>query len=389
MTLGIVTPASRAAAIPEDQMLVYRYYQAINNKSWDSWLSLLGTAYSFNMKNHLDNEYYQKNDLGVYAIDNVLSVSEIQKIDALEYNSIIELLEGENHEVYLVKTELSVDKENEFYFDGTNYNLIFVGTVNNERKIVGVRLPLVETVEAYENKTDSEAYEIMRFGSDVELQSAANCAYTANPSSIVVCRWRYGDGSCETVDFNKYVKVVTAGEYGYVSRDTDYHCAGAIAVKMYAWYKIVISDPNDAYHVTDTNETDASHPLSYQVYNPGTYWNSSVWGTVYNRVDSVWSYNIYGTGYRRMNTQYRAGYGSGNSGILYQETANDLANQGYGYHAILNYFYGNSGESSGNILSAYTGNHVYYTSTTNSDGSVMYFCKCGYKLVTDGPITIN
>lgn len=306
----------------------------------------------------------------------MLEVTDIQEVaDKEGYGGVIRECEGEDIELYLAITDMEIDRENGYYFNGANYNIMLIGTVDGERKIVGVSLPLVETVMEYDEEA-AMVYGRQRFGSEITPYSAA-CEYTTIPSIIKVCRWKYGDGQTKDVDFNEYVKIVTAAEFGYVNRDADYHYAGALAVKMYAWYKIIHADPSNGYDVTDTNATDRDHKLSCQIYDPNKYGDVSTWKKLFDRVDEVWSCNFYSSNYNVMDIQYKAKEGEKNSGIMNADVANQMANNGDSYQTILNSYYGNSPLSTGNITFVTAGEHAYYL-IRYLDYFTRYVCKCGH-----------
>ena len=49
-----------------DERLISSYYEAIDNKDWNTWLSLLGSAYANSMESHLTDESYQNNKYYVF-----------------------------------------------------------------------------------------------------------------------------------------------------------------------------------------------------------------------------------------------------------------------------------------------------------------------------------
>lgn len=361
-----------------DHTLIDNYFDSINNKDYNSLLSLMGNEYSTEMSFYLDSNYYQENHLGVYCIDTINSVSIVGEIDNSNYLPIIGECEGDDIHIYLVCSDITTEATNQFYFNGTNYNLFFIGTVNGERKIVAFRMPLPETIEKYIGTEKTVEYNNTRSGTNSSVY-ATSCSYNSLPSTIKVARWKYGSGSIETVDLLKYVKTVACAELGFVTRDEDYHYSGALAIRNYSWYKILTADSNAQYHVTDTNETNSTYKKSYQVYNPSTFWNNSTWQTLYTRVDSIWSVNFFATNYNRIDSWYTtaSGVGGENSGRMNLNTANTLANSGNDYKKILNYFYGNSSQSTGSLNFCTVGSHVYYRTVTSGSTATRY-CKCGH-----------
>ena len=298
---------------------------------------------------------------------------------------IINTCEGEDISIYLVKSDIDTIVQNDFYYNGINYNLVFIGTVDSERKIVAFRMPLADTVEVQVGEEEALEYSAIRFGTETATCSTRSvCTYNLLPSSIKVKRWYHGDGSIETVSLQKYVKVVACAELGYINRDADYHYAGILAIRNYGWYYIVTADSNASYHVTDTCETNSTYTTSYQQYMPDTYWNNSTWNTMYSRVETIWDKNFFTTDYSRVYSWYttNSSYGLQNSGRMNLNIANDLANAGNDYEYILNYFYGNSYQSSGDLKFVTIGNHVFYSLISGTD-TITKVCRCGYTEVID------
>ncbi len=363
----------------DDASLISDYYGCIQEGDFTNLLSTLGNEYAIMMESYVDNIYYQQNNLGVFNIEAVNDFCIINEVGKDLYFPIIEECEGEGIAIYLVQSDLNVHKESEFYFEGKNYHLFFVATIDNSRKIVAYRMPLPQTIEEYAEVSEASTYTLERFGESASTCSTT-CSYNSLPSSITVARWKYGNGVIESVNFLNYVKTVACAELGYVSRNQNYHYAGSLAIRNYAWYKILTADSNASYHVTDTNETNSTYTASYQVYNPNTYWNNSTWQTIYNRVDAIWNRNFFSSDYNFFLSWYTSASSLGGeaSGRMNLNIANDLANSGKNYQEILNYFYGYSDKSSGDLYFCYIGSHVYYKSIS-SGNSVLLTCKCGYK----------
>ncbi|MBR3762012.1 MAG: hypothetical protein IKK59_04655 [Lachnospiraceae bacterium] len=364
-----------------DNMIIESYYDYVSDKNWDDLLGLMGTEYAGQMESYINSPYYQENKLGVYSIEKVNSVENKGLVDSGAYLPIVNTCEGEDISIYLVKSDIETKVDNEFYLDGMNYNLVFIGTVDGERKIVAFRMPLPDTIEDHESEEEAINYSVMRFGADTTTYSSYACSYNQLPSTITVARWKYGNGVIESVDLQKYVKVVACRELGYVRRDADYHYAGILAIRNYGWYYVVTADSNANYHVTDTNATNTNYPSSYQIYNPDEYWNNSTWTTIYTRVETIWNVNFFSTDYSRIYSWYTTSDSEGaeNSGRMNLNLANNMANAGKTYEEILNAFYGNSYQSTGDLEFMPLGVHAYYRQVNNGDGTITATCKCGYQ----------
>lgn len=192
----------------EDNKLISSYYENLKEKNWDAFLQVFGEEYQVEMKSYIDDEQYKINSIGVYSVEDIEYFKVISTVEKRLYYPIISELEGEDIFIYLVETSICTSVENEFYLEGKNYNLFFIGTVDGKRKIVAVRLPLNSTIEEKVGLEESISFDCARMGGISPY--AATCSYNSLPVNIKVCRWKYGNGSIESVDFKKYVKVVCA-----------------------------------------------------------------------------------------------------------------------------------------------------------------------------------
>ena len=364
-----------------DNQLIENYYDFVDEENWEELYTILGNEYATAMESYITNSYYQENKLGVYALDKIIEIENLGQIDTALYSPIINECEGKDISIYLVKSDIETTESNEFYFEGINYNLVFVGSIDSERKIVAFRMPFANTIEEYENKDAAMEYSVMRFDMDgAPMAKASSCTYNQLPTTIKVARWKHGDGNIEAVNLQKYVKVVACAELGYVDRDEDYHYAGILAIRNYGWYHIITADSNANYHVTDTNSVGSGYTKAYQQYIPDTYWNNATWNTMYSRVEAIWNKNFFSTDYSHIESWYSSasGVGEENSGRMNLGEANSLANKGKDYQYISNCFYGNSYQSTGDLKFVTVGNHVYYKAISGDD-TITTICRCGYK----------
>ena len=179
-----------------------------------------------------------------------------------------------------MKLVLNVDHEDEFNHNGTNYQIVFCGTEHNQRIIVDCRI--------------AADIVLNRCLPDNELETLAtqdSCSYNVPPSTITVLRWAHGNGAIEEVAFMDYVKYTTALEYGRDSYNENYHYAGILSVRNFAWYYILNANPNRGYHVTDSSNTNGNRYGSYQNYWP-EYLNPSDWNNLFRRVGEIWDMNF-------------------------------------------------------------------------------------------------
>ena len=157
---------------------------------------------------------------------------------------------------------------------------------------------------------------------------------TTPPPTIRVLRT--GSGTVATVDFETYVKVVTAAEIPH-GWPTEVLRAGAVAVKQYAWYYTMHwrggSGTGGCYDVVD-NSND-------QVYSPET---TTLYLSQIQAVESTWPESI-----TRNGTFVFTGYRPGTSNVcgsdvdgarLYQKSARGCALAGMTGEQILQLYYG-------------------------------------------------
>ncbi len=151
-----------------------------------------------------------------------------------------------------------------------------------------------------------------------------------------ICVLRTGSGTVATVDFETYVKVVTAAEIPH-GWPTEVLRAGAVAVKQYAWYYTMHwrggSGTGGCYDVVD-NSND-------QVYSPET---TTLYLSQIQAVESTWPESI-----TRNGTFVFTGYRPGTSNVcgsdvdgarLYQKSARGCALAGMTGEQILQLYYG-------------------------------------------------
>lgn len=133
----------------------------------------------------------------------------------------------------------------------------------------------------------------------------------------------------ETVDFNYYVKHVLPSEWEAGWPEESYR-AGAMAVKMYAWYWIS--------HGGKWSDADVTDSVCDQVYNPNITRDST------NRaVDYTWNWALTRSG-QLFETRHKHSdqYGCTPPTCMSQIGSRDLAYNGYTWDEILFYYYTNS-----------------------------------------------
>ncbi len=160
-----------------------------------------------------------------------------------------------------------------------------------------------------------------------------------NPPSVIRV-YRTGSGAVDVVDFNFYVKHVLPNEWvaGWPAESLR---SGAMAAKAYGWYWTIAQKWPGPYDVKDSTAD--------QVYNPNVSYASTD-----AAVDATWTYKITRNGlifpamycagaYNGSQTsgQCSALYGWTPGTYMSQNGSHYLADQGYSWQSILNFYYSN------------------------------------------------
>jgi len=158
-----------------------------------------------------------------------------------------------------------------------------------------------------------------------------------NPPSVIRV-YRTGSGAVDVVDFNFYVKHVLPNEW-VAGWATESLRSGAMAAKAYGWYWTIAQKWPGPYDVKDSTAD--------QVYNPGVSYASTN-----AAVDATWSYKITRGGviFPAMYCAgaYNSSQTSGQCSQLYgwtpgtymsQNGSHYLADHGYGWQSILQFYY--------------------------------------------------
>nr|WP_026073719.1 SpoIID/LytB domain-containing protein [Acetivibrio cellulolyticus] len=148
-----------------------------------------------------------------------------------------------------------------------------------------------------------------------------------------------GTGEISTVDFYYYIKNVLPNEWTALADPMESLKAGAMAVKMYGWYRCY----NYKYYGMGFDVYDTTVD---QVYKAGSEHERST--EAINAVAGIGIRNASGLIFE---TQYNAHDQKQHSGYISQIGANSLADKGYSWVDICNYYYSNSNKSTGNISS--------------------------------------
>lgn len=340
----------------EDLALINNFYSALNDKNYVARAEMTVGDYHDMLVDITENAFCVENRLGFYNVESVNEVEVLGSIPVAEYPDLLRYATeiSTEYQAYLVRSDITAYEDTEFYFTGERYDIIFVGTVEESRKIISVNTALDSTVRNY-------------------MQDQGISTYMLRPNIClpVTIRVKLANGSVVTVDFKEYCKKVACSEVGYDSYNTNYHKASCIALKNYAYYRRCIEPADNYFHI---NATTAD-----QIYDPNV--DCSPFPNLLSALDEVWNIFITDTNGNIMITEYRSGkedrhqqYATKASGVMLHSNAIVQANEEWLYTDILEYAY-DSAERLGyrKMTYAYIFSHVY---ELQPDGN--YKCRtCG------------
>lgn len=242
-------------------------------------------------------------------------------------------------------------------FSGMNCFLFVFGKDNNdEYKLLQWSQPIIDELlginfqfhregeQSKENTLYARLNEMVLKGNKEKLEKcfysvqAINDPYYCPMPSKIRVKIR-STGKISTVDFYYYLKNVLPNEWTALADPMESLKAGAMAVKMYGWYRCY----NHKYFGLGFDVYDT---IVDQVYKAGSEHVRST-----EAINSVAGIAIINTDGLIFETQYNARAQSKHSGYMSQIGANILAKNGYTWLQICDYYYSNSCKSEGSISS--------------------------------------
>ena len=257
---------------------------------------------------------------------------------------------------YYVAIDYRLQNENRSFYNGVNYRFYVLALEEGQWVIVEAsEVPVHRIVEAGLGFGTTEEKTALRIQKKRErtgkfinpkgkvLAETARLAVTGDhqrPSTIKVYRVQLA--YIDEVNFYEYVKNVLPNEW-YGSWPIESLRAGALASKMYGWYRVYYAKyPGKGYDVKD----DAHD----QVYKPGSdYWKAN------NAVDDVNGIGVDRADGMLFETQYCAGdYGPDKpsgwlAGRMSQWGTKYWADQGKDYSFMVHYYWDNSPQAGGQL----------------------------------------
>jgi peptidoglycan hydrolase-like amidase len=248
-------------------------------------------------------------------------------------------------QAYYVAVDYTVDSNDQYYRNGTNYRLVTVGRFGDAWRVMDFEVAPVYDLRAAGYGFDTQ----QELQVATEQQQLVSSSLVVPPDHINVllldgnnCGLLFGEApECFEVysaPFLEYQKDTLPPEW-WVNTAPEALKAGAMAIKMFAWYHHV-SDPKFPTYGADLSD-DSSTSQVYRYLSRSEPYNTAV-----NAVERI---AMFAQNDSMFEPQYRDSYlgdqtvaGPRSGGIMYQYGSHVLANQGYLYQDILRYYYLNS-----------------------------------------------
>ena len=394
--LGIVpltqAAGGQAARAASDANLIACYLKAVHDKDYTSYLNLLGDEFRGDIEPMLPELIEERAGVGAIQsidLDSLVIMADLSDTEYSEIGGVDSARRespGANLRNYLIKCDMKVYQDNEFFFNGINYLSITCGAEGGERKIIDNRLPLPDAVAEYETDRSSALnYFNARFteergGFYISDKFSGEFKETASYSGVMPTEIKVyfsRENKIKTIKFKEYCRVVMVCEEGYENRQTDYKKAFAIAIKHFGWFRILKPRPDTKYHVRDDDED--------QVYNPSR--KPANYPTCDGAMLSTWNTIMVNSGRNLFKPQFRQGDASSitkptqSKGIMYEyEVWKSLVPSGMSYVSVLKYYYSYAKEISTGAIRVCSNHTGTYTDKTPSTHTVNNCTTCKVKL---------
>lgn len=359
------------------EKVVYQEIAAENSNSWSDLSNYRVEDQKEIMLSFIGNKENKDNFIGIYNIKSakITEIKEIPLVSARKFIDVNKYLEKyKDIKVFYVGIDYNVNKESMFYYNGVNYRLAVVAMENGQWKLaemgdvpvddiitskigfessdekIAVRIHQARKKGLFTNPSgkvieDNAAKKTTKTTQSNLQVNSLNVATTASsytvPQNINIYLtnptnyqfYLYSGPTTQTMNFHFYTRNVLPNEW-IASWPTNSLEAGAITVKMFAWYHI-INPKFPEYNAALTDRASDSQVFLVQSSNPNT--DAAIDAVPYGLETSV-SLSLFETGYRA-GSYDGSGY---HSGLAYQNGSKYLADNGYNYSQILHYYYDNS-----------------------------------------------
>ena len=347
------------------------YFKRINSNDWKAVLSLIcdGEQQDYSDYFNDDSQVNGIKQITSLTLQHIYTVPDSMKEEQL-YN-IDENSSSSDSRSYIVAFDCNVSTENQYFYNGINYQLVSLTKENGSYKIYQSFRPSNRMMEKIVGSTNLSLDEKKAFDAviscnngllknahgdiitcgfktinvaigDNNISSQSNAwptlkhyASYSYPSSINV---KLKSGKTKKVAMSSYIKCTLPNEW-MASWPTESLKAGAYCVKMVGIYHTLRPvQPNLGYDVTQTTQN----------YIPNS--NDSRTDHI---IDALKNHGMSDSLYRIFFPSYGRGtsgqVGSRSSGRLLQYGSKKLAEEGHSHKFILNYYYSTSSASQADI----------------------------------------
>ncbi|BCK00762.1 hypothetical protein [Anaerocolumna chitinilytica] len=375
----------------DSENVIKEMVNAVSTQNWGMFTNLMSLEeQSYYIQYFADDSYTNGiKQVKTANLDSIIRLSgDLSKSDLLTREYPI-LLSNNNIQSFIVGIDCKVSKENKYFYNGLNYFIIALAQENGEMKIVQFNrpsydlatksiLPVIKKDDINYNKKIA-ALNVIENASHGYLTNAQNEAisqgfniintdnvrqneeslvqpnsYSDTPNlgtytnysvpwSITCLMNRTGTGAAVEIGFDYYVKNTINNEW-YNSWSNESLRTGIYCIKGVGWYRTISPvSSSGGYDVTQYT----------QFYVPETEATNTN-----NMIDSMAKYYLVNKDNKLFFPEYGAGTsgtaGSQGTGRLLQWGSQYLAQQGYTYYYILNYYYKESSYSpNGEVKTVY------------------------------------
>lgn len=373
-----LSPFNIDAAEDNSEKLVKSLIVDINEKDWDGFSKLWNSS---------EREYYDKyfadslNKDGVKQI-NSIKLEKIYKVYSEDASPCLlvdeyPILEtSKKIDTYIISVDCDVEFENNYFYNGINYFLVAVAEENGLMKISQFNRPSVQLINKYvtdsvtsydevaginvlenaenglainaDNEILEQGFETLSIRNDSLMNKNVAVALNASDSTSSWPMLGYYSNysypttirvkSYGTVNFEKYCKDVFPNEWMGSWHPQSLN-AGAFCVRMVGWY-----------HTLNPVSSTGAYDVTTRTQN---YVRNSAYSTTSYIIDSTYRYIMVNSSDKIFFAEYGQGpvneRGRRGGGKLLQYGSKLLAEDGYMYNEILNYYYSGSKHSIGNV----------------------------------------
>lgn len=331
--LAVCNDTDIKADSTEPSQIIYEYVNAVNRGTYKGIADLFVKNEAEDLRLFLSNEINKDNHMGIFNVSSI-EVNGILHVDNIDdYGIDLALSDYSKYDdvnVYYVEANVVAFEKSNYYNNGINNMLFLICKEDGVYKII-------QTIILSE---DEKTISLL----DCDTPVANTDGEWEIPTYINV--YRNSTGVTEKVIFFNYCHVVTVCEAEQYAEQLEGIKAVAMAVKNYAWKRIV----SPKYGSTEKG-CDVYDNTNDQVYNPTKYANDDATSknVCNNAVRSTWNYVMLDYDYKLFvgfhcdkyvsSSSGMAAYAKEHGGVLSQSGAKDLAASGYSWQEILHYYY--------------------------------------------------